>query len=192
VGQLRCFVAIELPEAVKRELTRIQSQLKNAGNAPAKWVDPQGIHLTLQFLGDVDEILIPRVSEAVRLGCAGSAPFGLALGGPGVFPNPARPRVVWVGLTGDLDSLNRLQQGIEVRLKDLGFTPEDRAFTPHLTLARVREEAAPPERQKLGKIVTEFKPAAAGFRVTEVSLMRSQLNPGGAIYTRLSAAELKQ
>ena len=190
--QWRCFVAIELPEEVKTALTRLQSKLKYATTAPVKWVEPAGIHLTLQFLGDVDPDVTSLITEAIARGASGTASFALEVKDLGVFPGPNRVRVLWVGLTGELDSLRRLQQGIETNLKGLGFTPEERGFTPHLTLARVRDTASAQERQALGGIVSNTKfQIDVGFRVAEVSLMRSQLSRTGAVYTRINSVKLQ-
>jgi RNA 2',3'-cyclic 3'-phosphodiesterase len=189
--QVRCFVAIELPEEVKTGLIRLQAKLKYATFTPVKWVDPAGIHLTLQFLGDVDRDVTGLITEAIARGATGIAPFPLEVTGLGVFPGPSRVRVLWVGLAGELDSLLRLQKAVETNLQGLGFTPEARGFTPHLTLARVRDSASPQERQSLGELVTNTKfQVEFGFKVTSVNLMRSQLTPAGAIYSSISSVPL--
>ena len=189
--QVRCFIAIGLPEQVRAGLKELQARLKSGGPAPVKWVDPYGIHLTLKFLGGVDADKIPPITAAIKEAANGVAPFSLKVGGLGVFPNLRRVQVVWVGVGGEVDKLTNLQKRLESGLEGLGFAPEKRRFTPHLTLARVRDRASVFEREGLGELIagTEFEPAF-GFTVEEVSLMKSQLTREGAIYSRISAAGL--
>jgi 2'-5' RNA ligase len=189
--EVRCFIAIELPDGVKRGLRELQAQLKAGSSAPVKWVDPANIHLTLKFLGNVAADRIDEISLAMTEAARGTPPFSLEIKELGVFPNPRRVQIIWVGLGGEVDKLARLQQRIESGLEKLGFTPEGRRFTPHLTLARVRDQATPLEREKLGQLITETEFAAAHkFIVDSVKLMKSQLTREGPIYTRLSSAAL--
>ena len=190
--QIRSFIAIELPREVKQALVSLQEKLKAAGGAPVKWVDPGSIHLTLKFLGDIDSGITGGITAALEEAARGTHPFSVEVSGLGVFPNPRRVQVVWVGLTGELDKLNQLQKRIEAALVPLDFKVEGRAFTPHLTLARVRDYAGPDARQKLGQLIEK-----AGFdaktviKVNAVQLMRSQLTREGPIYTKISTIELK-
>jgi 2'-5' RNA ligase len=189
---IRAFIAIELSEEVKRALTKVQSRLKVTSRAPVKWADPQGTHLTLQFLGNIDAAMIGQISAALQAAAQGIHPFRLEVDGLGVFPGPSRVRVVWVGLEGDLATLSQLQKRVEEALMPLGFTPEARAFTPHLTLGRVREEARPDERQVLGQLVVDTQDdVRTSLEVSAVHLFRSQLRPTGAVYTRIATVELK-
>jgi 2'-5' RNA ligase len=189
---VRCFIAVELPEEVKAGLKDIQAQLKSGGSAPVKWVDPYSVHLTLKFLGGVDGAKISPITAAMEEAAQGIAPFSLKVEGLGAFPNLRRVQVVWVGVSGEVDKLAHLQQRLESGLAGLGFTPENRRFTPHLTLARVRDRASSDEREGMGELIAGAKfEAAHSFPVDTVSLMKSQLTREGAIYSRLSAAELK-
>ncbi len=188
--QLRCFIAIELPEEIKAGLSRLQAQLKPS-QLPVKWANPYSIHLTLKFLGNVNVDMMSQITEAMGEAAPGVSPFHLEIKGLGVFPNLRRVQVVWVGISGDLEKLLQLQKGIESALARLGFAPEARAFTPHLTLARVREQASAEERQKLGELIASTKfEAEYTFPVEAVSLMRSQLTREGAIYSQISSVEL--
>jgi len=189
--QVRCFIAVELPEEIKAALSRLQAQLKSGAQFPVKWVDPYSIHLTLKFLGNVNADMTSQITEAMKEGAQGVSPLHLEIKDLGVFPNLRRVQVVWVGVSGDLDKLRQLQRDIESALARLGFAPEGRAFTPHLTLARVRERASPDERQRLGELIagTKFE-AENAFPVEAVSLMRSQLTREGAIYSKISAVAL--
>jgi 2'-5' RNA ligase len=188
---LRCFIAIELPAEVKKGLRELQSRLRAENKAPIKWVEPENIHLTLKFLGNVAASRVGEVSQAVTKAVAGTSPFSLKVEGLGVFPNSKRVQIVWVGVSGELERLAGLQRRIEAAMEGLGFAAENRRFTPHLTLARVRDQATASEREGLGQLVgqTEFD-AAGEFRVESVKLMQSQLTREGPIYTALSSAAL--
>jgi len=189
---VRCFIAIGLPDEVKAGLNQLQAQLKSGGQVSIKWVDPYSIHLTLKFLGSVDGDKIAPITAAMAEAVEGVSPFSLKVEGLGAFPNLRRVQVVWVGVSGEVDKLAHLQQRLESSLAGLGFTPENRRFTPHLTLARVRDQVSTDEREGLGQLIagTKFE-AARSFPVEAVSLMRSQLTREGAIYSRISTAELK-
>ena len=188
---VRSFVAIELPEKLKEELTQLQARLKSS--APSvKWVGSQGIHITLQFLGGVPASKLGAITQAVEKAAVGIPPLRLEVKGLGVFPNLRRVRVIWVGLTGELEPLQQLQKRIEVNLSPLGFKPEGRQFTPHLTLGRVRENATPLEREKLGQLVAGVKfDAVTPINAKSVSLMRSQLTSEGAVYSSISIISFK-
>jgi 2'-5' RNA ligase len=190
--KIRAFIAIELSPEIKRTLARLQVTLKSGGRAPVRWTDPDSTHLTLQFLGDINAADVGKITSVMATAAMGVTPFQLSVSGLGVFPNPGRVRVVWVGLAGDLEKLVRLQKNVENALSPLGFTPEARAFTPHLTLGRVRDNARPDERQELGKLVTGLREKPDGrLDVSAVYLIKSQLTPQGPIYTRLASVELK-
>lgn len=190
--QVRCFIAIELTEEVKRGLKTIQAQLKSGGQFPVKWVDPYGIHLTLKFLGNVAEDRLGEITAAMEEASHGVSPFQLEVRELGVFPNPRRVQVAWVGVGGEVEKLGTLQQRLESGLEGLGFAPENRRFTPHLTLARVRDQASADERERFGQLIadTGFE-AGYSLPVEAINLMRSQLTREGAIYSRLSSVELK-
>jgi 2'-5' RNA ligase len=192
MDKIRAFIAIELSEDIKRVLTRLQNKLKSGCGAPVRWTDPKDTHLTLQFLGDIDPAITGQITAAIATAAGGVQPFHLEVSEQGVFPDSMRVRVVWVGLKGNLEVLGRLQKRIESNLTPLGFTPESRAFTPHLTLGRVRDNARPVERQELGRLIenTVLKDTAS-LEVKAVYLIKSQLTPQGPIYTKVSSVELK-
>jgi 2'-5' RNA ligase len=189
--EIRAFIAVELPPDFKLALARLQERLKSGSRAPVKWVDPAIIHLTLKFLGNIDSALTGRITDAIREAARGIHPFRVEMGGLGVFPSPGRVRVVWVGLAGDVDKLAQLQKRLDSALAPLGFSPESRPFTPHLTLARVRDNAATEQRQELGRLVTATPFEVPGsIRVDALHLMRSQLTREGPVYTRISSVAL--
>ncbi len=189
--EMRAFVAVALPPPIKAKLAQVQAQLRAGAAAPVKWVAPDSLHLTLQFLGNIGAGITGRITAAITEAARGEAPLRLGVDGLGVFPDPRRVRVVWVGLGGDTARLAGLQKRIETGLEPLGFTPEKRPFAPHLTLGRVRDGASPPERQALGELVK-----AAGFEdggeftVDAIYLMRSQLTREGPIYSRIGSVNL--
>ena len=189
--QIRAFVAIELPEEARRGLASLRRELERKEHGFVKWVDPQGIHLTLKFLGNIPSKRIPEITQALEKVAGATAPFHLEISGLGAFPNSKQVRVFWVGIAGEVEKLSRFQQSIESALAALGFAKEERPFVPHLTVARVREGASPLERRNFGELVasTIFEDKYP-VEVEAVSLMRSQLTPAGAIYTSLSTVGL--
>ncbi len=188
---VRSFIAISLPDELRLGLDKLQKRLKTANKPWIKWADPNGIHLTLKFLGDVSVDRISEISRVTAEAAREIPPFHLKTQGLGAFPNLNRVQVVWLGLGGELDKLGQLQQQIESALSRLGFTTETRAFKAHLTLARIRPQASPDERQGLGQLILSTKPETSYIiKVEAVSLMRSQLTREGARYSQLSSAEL--
>ncbi len=190
--KIRSFIAIELPEELKKALVELQSKFKSAGNVPLRWVAPGNIHITLKFFGDIDIGITGNITAALETATQGTTPFSIEASGLGVFPNMNHIQILWVGLTGDLERLSQLQKRTEECLKPLGFSVEARPFTPHLTLARVRDYARPDERRKLGELIsaTSFE-GKYKIDIKAINLMKSQLTPEGPIYTKISAVTLK-
>ena len=188
--QIRSFIAIELPDEVKLELGQLETRLKAGTQSPVKWINPDSIHLTLKFLGNIAADRTGEITRAIEEAARPISPFQVEVKGLGVFPNLRRVQVVWVGMTGATDKLSTLQQRIDSNLARLGFPPESRRFTPHLTLARIRNQASPDEREKLGQLITETQFEAGTIKVDSVSLMKSQLTRQGAIYSRISSVRL--
>jgi len=191
--QVRSFIAIELPDELKEGLAQLQAQLKLGKPSSVKWVDPFSIHLTLKFLGNIAVDRISAITQAMEEATQGISPFHLEVTGLGVFPNLKRVQVAWVGIGGEVDKLGQIQQRIESSLVPLGFTAESRPFTPHLTLARLRDRASADERQRFGQLIagTRFE-AVYTIKVASINLMRSQLTREGAIYSRLSSVGLEK
>ncbi|UCD21318.1 MAG: RNA 2',3'-cyclic phosphodiesterase [Chloroflexota bacterium] len=186
--QIRCFIAIELPEEAKRGIARLKEELVRDEHKFVKWVDPGGIHLTLKFLGNIPAKRVTEIAEAIGKAAQGIPRFHLEISGLGAFPNLRQARVLWVGIGGEVDVLSRLVQNVDSALAVIGFAKEERPFVPHLTLARIRQGASPPERRGFGELVdaTSFEDKYH-VEVEAISLMRSQLTPAGPIYTRLMA-----
>jgi 2'-5' RNA ligase len=189
--QIRSFIAIELPEEAKEGLARLKKELERDERKFVKWADPRGIHLTLKFLGNIPSKQVAEITDAIEGAAQGISQFHLDIGGLGAFPSLRQARVFWVGIGGEVEKLSRLQQNIDSALAALRFAKEERPFVPHLTLARIRQGASPLERRSFGELVgsTVFEDK---YHVTveSISLMRSQLTPAGAIYTRLSLVGL--
>ncbi|MCH8993463.1 MAG: RNA 2',3'-cyclic phosphodiesterase [Chloroflexi bacterium] len=185
-NQLRLFVACALSADVRDGLRRIQDDLRRLGADRLRWTRPEGIHVTLKFLGDVDEARVEEISSALA---DAIEPFELrlqpaALGGFG----GARLRVVWVGLQGDVDALSALAGRVDAALTPLGFPKERRPFAAHLTLARVPDQVPPAERRKLAALIDGYRsPPLPSMIVTDVSLMQSTLGPRGSVYQRLAS-----
>ncbi len=191
--QIRSFIAIELPEEIGSALAKLQAGLQTGKQPAVKWVDPYGIHLTLKFLGNIATAKISDITGAIEDAARDIEPFSLEVKELGVFPNFKRARVVWVGIGGDIPQLKLLQQRIESNLVPLGFARESRPFTPHLTLARVRETASPAEQQNFGQLIVgaSFE-TAHHFTVGSINLMQSQLTTQGAIYRQITTVSLKK
>ena len=188
---IRAFIAIELPDPVKASISRIQTGVRRDEHTSVKWVNPESVHLTLKFLGNIDPELIPDIGRAMSQAAAGLGPIRLEISKVGAFPNLRAPRVVWVGLEGDISTLRLLHRQVEERLAGLGFPPEGRAFSPHLTLGRARQGAGRTEQQRLAQAINLMElDERAAFETGSVSLMRSTLTRAGAIYSRILQAAL--
>lgn len=186
---IRSFIALELPDEVKETVALIIKRLRPAQHRYVKWVSPDGTHLTVKFLGNIFHSQIPQITDIMKTAASKVPPLELRLGGLGMFPNEQRPRVIWVALEGNTEPLAAMQREIEQALAPLGFVAENRAFTPHLTLGRVRDNATPDERREIAGVVKDKKiDYEAVFTLRELSLMKSTLTPTGAIYNRLDSA----
>ncbi|MFB3924729.1 MAG: RNA 2',3'-cyclic phosphodiesterase [Syntrophales bacterium] len=179
---IRAFLAIDLPDEIKKNLTGIQKQLKSIVDG-VKWVNPNGIHLTLHFFGHITGDEIELASRIVKKNMEGAESFMLNVGLVGVFPGWKRPRVLWIGIGGEIGALGALRKRIEQGLEEAGFETEDRDFKPHLTLGRIK---SPAEASGVEKIIGSGKEFTAGsFTAQGLTLFKSDLHPTGAVYTKL-------
>lgn len=187
---IRTFIAIELPEEIKRELDALQEKLNLKGEAGLRCVKPATTHLTLKFLGSTPVEQLEEIKVAMLQAAQGTRTFQLELKDVGCFPNTRQPRVIWVGLSGG-EELQFLQMQLEESLEKLGFPRENRAFTAHLTLARLRDDCGPSVRRRLGEVVqnTGYQPGVK-FTAGYISLIKSVLKPTGPEYTVLYQANL--
>jgi 2'-5' RNA ligase len=192
---IRSFVAIELSAEARTALIQLQNQLKAlAPRQTVRWAAPESLHLTLHFLGDVPADDIDKITQLLHEAASASSPFTLALGGLGCFPNTRRPRIIWTGVLGETQSLQQLHLTLGEKLKAIGFTPETRPYSPHLTLGRVINYLPTRQLTKLGQAIEQAQGQVgqlASLRVTQISLMKSELKSGGAVYTQLVSAILK-
>jgi RNA 2',3'-cyclic 3'-phosphodiesterase len=181
---LRCFIAIEIPELIRKEISGLIDNLKKY-DADVKWIHAENIHLTLKFLGNTPEILLPKINDSLSAVVASYKPFYITIGDTGVFPNRKFPKVCWIGIE-DTGMLKTLRGDIETSMKRLGFKSEEREFNPHLTIGRVRS------RQGMISILNELDQykgrTFGGITVDRISIMKSELKPEGAEYTCLYEA----
>jgi len=180
--EVRAFIAIELPEAVKTFLETISAELKRCGG-PVKWVRPEGIHLTLKFLGSVRSDLLPRIEKVALTLFKDQKPTQLQVSGLGAFPGLKRPRVVWAGLQDPAGVLPPLLAHLEGALEPLGFAKEKRPFNPHLTLGRFKSDGKSSEL--IEAIRQKMDIEGPSFVADHAVLFQSVLKPSGAEYLQI-------
>jgi 2'-5' RNA ligase len=194
MARLRTFIAIDLGQAIRDRCVALQEVLGRAG-ADVKWVEPENLHVTLLFLGEVVDRDVPTLCQAVADGCAGQEPFVLAVEAVGCFPNPRRPRTIWVGVGAGTQEVCALHDALEPPLLALGcYRREERQYTPHITLGRVKGDRGRAHAQR-GEGLAAALARQAGWRageteVREVRVLSSELTPRGPVYTVLSRAPL--
>ncbi|HVA93125.1 MAG TPA: RNA 2',3'-cyclic phosphodiesterase [Chloroflexota bacterium] len=187
---IRLFLAINLPDAVRRGLEAAVTSSR-AANDDVRWARAESLHLTLVFLGERPAAQVEAISQAAGGACAGLVPFSLTVAEPGCFPSPARPRVLWVGIAEGRESLIALQRAVLGALARAGLADQVDRFSPHLTLGRVRDSVAPAARAALAQKWTALAlPALPLAPVRAIYLMRSELGPGGARYSVLRTLPL--
>jgi 2'-5' RNA ligase len=184
---IRTFIAVKIAKPLAEAVDGLVSELRTS-NENVKWVAPENLHLTLKFLGNVEESRVDEIAGAILQASEGIGPFEISLRGVGAFPNERRPKVVWVGIEKGRESLVSLSQQIEDRLEALGFEREKRRFSPHLTIGRLRRGGRPGDLpDRLG---IEFDGGECS--VDRICLMKSTLTPQGPIYEELRQAILKE
>jgi RNA 2',3'-cyclic 3'-phosphodiesterase len=182
---IRSFLAFELPEGIKNEVARIAIGAKNTG-LDAGWVKPDNIHLTMVFMGDMEERDMPAIISCMDNALKNITPFEISLSSMGVFPDIRRPRVLWLGLNGDFAGLSALRDALQTPLAVFGVEQEKRAFAPHLTLARFRRPAK--DAALLKKVIDKYSDISGPEeRLDELVLFKSDLRQGGSVYTRIHA-----
>ena len=189
--EIRAFVAIELPDQIRAELAGMIEQLRRVRVRGLRLVNPDGIHLTLKFLGNVPKARVDSVAEAVSHAAAAHPAFAAVLEGVGVFPDGAAPSVLWVGVGGDLPDMLKLHQGVDEALGGLGYARERRQFSAHLTVARIGRQTSSADRLRAREALYSARvESGLSFKVDFLSLMRSMLRPEGARYERLARMPL--
>ena len=185
----RVFCAFELPQSLSSKIEKHNQRVREAvPDAAASWGRAENVHLTLKFFGDVAQAKVPAISKALARAVEGCSAIEISVGGTGVFPRPSRPQVLWIGIDDASGALARLQQRLEDECAREGFPKEDRAFRPHLTIARIRK---PHNANRLAEanLRTEFP--AVELVLNELVLFRSELSPKGSQYTALSRHRLQ-
>jgi len=184
---IRSFLAIEIPGPILRKVGEVQGGLKSS-RADVRWTNPETIHLTLKFFGNIEESRIDPILKSIEEPIRNTLPFSVKVRGVGAFPHLKNPRVIWIGLVDEKETLTSLQKQIETYLEKIGFQPEDRPFRPHLTLGRMKSSRG---KEELAGRMERYREEAFGdFEVERVVLFKSDLKPSGPIYTPLGEIRL--
>ncbi len=185
----RSFIAVELSREIAEGVRRIQGGLRERATG-VSWVRPEGIHLTLKFLGDVDPGRIEGIASKAEACVKGRGPFTIGIKGCGGFPNPRNPRVIWIGVDDPSGEIKRLQAEVEQGMEEMGFEREERGYTPHLTVGRLRSGKG---KGEVAQALEAMQGCDLGtMEVREICLFRSQLKPTGAEYSKLKVIPLSK
>jgi len=184
---IRSFLAIELPKPILKKIEEVQGDLRST-HADVRWVNPEKIHLTLKFFGNIEESRIDPIFKSIEEPIQNTLLFSLKVRGVGAFPQLKNPRVIWMGLVDGREVLVSLQKQIEIQLGKIGFQPEDRPFHPHLTLGRMRSSRG--KEELVGKMERHKEEEFGDLQVERVVLFKSDLKPSGPIYTPLKEMKL--
>ena len=185
--EIRSFIAISIPETILQAIAEAQETLKGY-DLGIRWVRKEGIHLTLKFLGNIGWDDVEEIRVAMKEAAKAFSPFTVRGEGIGVFPDLKRPRVIWVGVSGEVDVVRGLQRDLESRLNGLGFAREKRAFKGHLTLGRVKGRLDVARLTKALEALEGFR--THSFTAQSVVLFQSDLRPHGAVYSKLAEVPL--
>lgn len=190
---LRAFIAIDLPTQTQESIEKQTARLRQAlGDDLVRWVPAQNMHLTLKFLGNVAASHVDFLKQTLAQIAVSQSPFDLQVGGIGSFPTLKRPRVLWIGIHAPA-ALASLQRSIEAGATRLGYEKEERSFSPHLTLGRVRQTADAKSLQRISETMTATQLGNIGAaRVDSVHLYKSDLHSDGSIYTKIFSVPLKK
>ena len=189
---LRAFIAVELPVEIRQAASDVTSILQKKTGSLVRWVPSENMHLTLKFLGDIAPSNVDMLAQMLRAEADLFNCFELRLTGLGSFPSLKRPRVIYIGIQAPA-ALEALQRGLESASHRLGYESEERHFSPHLTIGRVKQNVTGTEQQTIRRALEETKIDSLGTaRVDSVHLYKSDLRPTGSVYTRLFSAPLKK
>lgn len=192
MSMLRLFIAVEIPAELQQKVYKETSKLRNELDSLVRWVAVENMHLTLRFLGDVAPSNVEFLIQMLRNEAEAVPCFNLQLTGLGSFPSLRRPRVIYIGIQAPA-ALDTLQRGIESGSRRLGYESEERPFSAHLTLGRVKQNATATDQQKIRRTIESTQVDLLGSaRVDSVHLFKSDLQPSGSVYTRLYAAPLRK
>lgn len=186
--RIRTFIGIAIDKAIRSRLEALQAKMARS-SPEVKWVEVENLHVTLLFLGEVDNRELPAICQVLTETCQTHAPFEMAIEKVGCFPNPRRPRVLWAGVGIGTQEICSLHDALEPPLMDLGcYRREERRYTPHITLGRVRGER--PDDNLASALAREAAWQGGEMQVLEVLAMSSELTPKGPIYTVLGRGKL--
>jgi len=189
---LRAFIAVEIPLPIRQAVNSATSDLQKEINSLVRWVPMENMHLTLKFLGDVSPSNVDMLTQMIRAEADLFHCFDFELNGLGSFPNLKRPRVIYIGIQAPA-MLEALHRGIESASRRLGYESEERGFSPHLTIGRVKQNIAPAEQQTIRRALEGTKIDSLGTaRVDSLHLYKSDLQSTGSVYTKLYSAPLKK
>jgi 2'-5' RNA ligase len=189
---LRTFIALEIAHELQQIIHKETARLRNTIGRLVRWVPPGNMHLTLKFLGNISPANVEILTQMIRMEADVCRPFDMRIGGLSSFPDPKRPRVIYIGLQAPAE-LEALQHGIESATARLGYASEARGFSPHLTIGRVRQNISASDQHKIRGALEETQIDSVGLaRVDSVHLYNSALKPTGSVYTRLFSAPLKR
>jgi 2'-5' RNA ligase len=189
---LRAFIAVEIPLEIRQAVQNATSNLRKGIGSLVRWVPVENMHLTLKFLGDISPAYVDMLTQMLHAEADSCPAFDIHLTGVGSFPNPKRPRVIYIGMQAPA-GLEALKRGIESASRRLGYESEDRGFSPHLTIGRVKQNATSSDQQTIRRALEEIRIDSLGTaRVDSVHLYKSDLKPTGSVYTRLYSAPLKK
>lgn len=189
---IRAFIAIEMPSEIQASLSQVSANLAaELAGIPIRWIPAENIHLTLKFLGDVSISNVELLKGILSAEAVLHTPFEISVGELGAFPSQSRPRVLWVAVQAPSE-LQSIRSGLENETARIGYSREKRTFSPHLTLGRVSRNANSREVRKVCEVLSHHKVGFLGAaRVEKLHLFRSDLKPGGAVYTIQFSAFLK-
>jgi 2'-5' RNA ligase len=189
---LRAFIAVEIPAEIQQRVYRETANFRRAVDFLVRWVPVENMHLTLKFLGDVSPSSMEFLMQMLRNEAENVPCFDIHLTGLGAFPSLRRPRVIFIGIQAPA-ALDSLQRGIESASRRLGYSSEERPYSAHLTLGRVKQNVGAADQQKIRRTLESTQVDLLGTaRVDSVHLYKSELNPAGSVYTRLYSAPLKK
>lgn len=187
---IRAFIAFNIPNDVKKAIITVRNKLKISGLGDIRWTRPEGLHLTLKFLGDIKSDDIMSIRKVMTSAAKFQAPITVAARGAGVFPNMKRPRVIWIGIAGQTKALAAFRNTLEAGLNEIGFPRENRMFNAHLTLGRIK---GPVDRHRFREALAALQPFESRlFSLEDVILFQSRLQSGGALYTKLHTIPFSQ
>ena len=184
--KIRIFIALELPEEVKKEILEIQRQLV-IKDAKIRWVSKENTHLTLKFLGGVEESLMPNIYETINRASKSFNSFQLNLSNAGLFPNKGRPKIIWAGIGGRTSELESLSENCDSAMHRIGFKRENRKFKPHVTIGRIKSLS---DAEDLSQRLNDLEVDPIEFEAAKINIIKSDLTSSGAVYTLLNSINL--